>query len=90
MHTTTLDFPLTIPPWQKPTSVIRVAPKPQERRVAGAALPRPESKWTVIAAFVLSVLLHVAAVAIVQVDVDRPPVETTQAVSGNSVSTPVD
>jgi len=90
MHTTALDFPLTVPPWQKPASAIRVLPKPEVKRVAGAALARPQSKWTVIAAFVLSILLHVGAVAIVQVDLDRSPAPTTQAVSGNSISIPVD
>jgi hypothetical protein len=67
-----------------------VVPKPQEKRVAGAALARPQSKWTVIIAFVLSVLLHVGAVAIVQMDLDRQPAQMTQAVSDNSISTPVD
>jgi len=92
MHTTALHLPLTVPPWQKPTSVIRVLPKPRlvAKRVPGPALIKPQSKWTVIAAFVLSLLLHVAAVTIVQVDLDRPPVEMTQAVSNNPVPTTTD
>ncbi len=83
MHTTALDFPLTVPPRQKPTPVIGVLPKSEVRRVAGAALNRPQSRWTVVAASVLSILLHVAAVAIVEMDLDRPPAEVTQAVRNN-------
>jgi hypothetical protein len=85
MHTTALHLPLTVPPWQKPTSVIRVLPKPQpeSKRVPGPALIKPQSKWTVVVAFVLSMLLHVAAVAIVEIDLSRPPVEITQADHSN-------
>ena len=90
MHSTALHFPLTVPSLQKDTTALHVLPKPDGKRVAGAALNRPQSKWTVIVAFVLSLLIHVAAVAIVQMDVDRPPVETTQAVSGNSISSAAD
>jgi len=92
MHTTALKSPLAVPPWQKPTSVIRVLrrPRPEARRMLGPALNKPQSKWTVLAAFILSLLLHVAAVAIVQVDLDRPPVEMTQAVSNKSVPTTPD
>ena len=89
MHSTALHFPLTVPPWKKDTTAIRVLPKPAGKRVAGAALNRPQSKWTVIVAFVLSLLIHVAAVAIVEMDVDRPSVQTT-AISNNSISTAVD
>jgi hypothetical protein len=92
MHTTALKLPLTVPPWQKPASVIRVLrrPRPEAKRVPGPALNKPQSKWTVLVAFILSVLLHVAAVAIVQVDVDRPPVEMTQAVSNKPIPTTLD
>jgi hypothetical protein len=86
MHSTALHFPLTVPPWKEDTTAIQVLPKPQSRRVGTAALNRPQSKWTVIIAIVLSVLIHVAAVAIVQPDVDRPPVATTENVSGNPTS----
>ena len=90
MHTTALDFPLTVPPWQKPTSVIRVLPKPEGKRVPAPALNKPQSKWTVVTAFVLSILLHVGAVAVVEMDLDRPPAEVTQAVSNNPVPSTAD
>ena len=90
MHSTALHFPITVPPRKKETTAIHVLPKPERERVAGAALNRPQSKWTVIVAFVLSLLIHVAAVAIVEMDVDRPAVETTQAVSGSSISMSAD
>jgi hypothetical protein len=89
MHTTALHSPVTVPPWQKPTSVIRVLrrPRPGARRVPGPALNKPQPKWTVVAAFILSLLLHVAAVAVVQVDLDKPPVEIAQSVSNKPVLT---
>ena len=81
MHSTSLDFPLTVSPWQKPTSAIRVLPKLEDKSVAGATLNRPQSKWTVIVAFVLSLLIHVAAVAIAEMDAHKPSLKTTPAVS---------
>ena len=88
MHTTTLDFPLTIPPWQKPTSVIRVLRRrPVPTRVSAPVMNRPESKWTVIAAIVLAVICHIVPVAIVEMKADRTPAEITQAVKSNSIPT---
>ena len=92
MHTTALKFPVTVPPWQKPTSVIRVVrrPRPELGRVSGPALNRPQSKWTVLVAVVLAVILHLAPVAIVEMKLDRPPVEITQAVENNPIPTAAD
>jgi hypothetical protein len=90
MHTTTLAFPLTVLPRQKPASAIRVLPEPQGKRIPGPALNRPQSRWTVVAAFALSVLLHVAAIAIVEMDLDRPPADITRTVNINSTSTAAD
>jgi hypothetical protein len=44
----------------------------------------------VIAAVVLSVLLHAAAVAIVEIDLHRVPAEVAQVGSENSISAPAD
>jgi hypothetical protein len=86
MHTTALAFPLTIPPWQKPTSVIRVLPRPRPkpRRVPGPAVNKPQSKWTVLVAFVLAVILHIAPVAFVEMNHDVPPVQTTHALNNHT------
>jgi hypothetical protein len=82
MHTTALPLRLTIPPWQKATSVIRVLRRPrvQPRRVSGPAVNTPQSKLTVLVAFVLAVILHVAPV-VVELKLDAPPVEITQSLN---------
>jgi len=87
MHTTALKLPVTVPPWHKPTSVIRVLRRrrPEPRRVAGPAMNRPQSKWTVIAAVVLAVAFHIAPVAIVEMKLETPPVEITQAEKNNPI-----
>jgi hypothetical protein len=36
---------------------------------------RPASKWTVVAAFILAVVLHVGAVTWVEMQQNKPPVE---------------
>ena len=92
MHTTALSFPLTVPPWQKPTSVIRVLRGSQRlrNRIPGPAVIKPQSKWTVLAAIVLAVSLHIAPVAIVEMKVNTLPVETTQALNRDTVSTTAD
>ena len=87
MHTTALKLPVTVPALQKPPAVIRVVrwPRPEVRRVSGAALNRPQSKWTVVAAVVLAVILHIAPVAIVEMKLDRPSVEITQTLNNNPI-----
>jgi hypothetical protein len=89
MHTTALKLPVTVPPWQKPTSVIRVLrrPRPVPTRVSAPVMSRPESKWTVVGAIVLAVICHIVPVAIVEMKADRTPAEITQAVKNNSIST---
>jgi hypothetical protein len=88
MHTTALKFALTVPPGEKPTSVIRVLrrPRPEPRRVSRPAMNDPQSKWTVVVAFALAVILHVAPFAIVEMKHD-PPVEVTQGVKNNPTTT---
>lgn len=92
MHATTLKTGPAVPPWQKPTAVIRLLrrPRPKAKRVSGPAVDEPPSKWTVLAAVVLSVALHIAPVAIVQMKMDTPPVEITQALNRDSIATTVD
>ena len=92
MHTTALAFPLTVPPWHKPTSVIRVLPpsRPEPKRVPRPALNKPQSKWTVVAAFVLAVILHVAPVSIVQMNLAAPPIGTVEALDATTVPTTAD
>jgi hypothetical protein len=92
MRTTTLKSGPAVPPWQKPTAVIRVLrrPRPEPKRASGPAVDEPPSKWTVLAAVVLSVVLHIAPVAIVEMKIDAPPVEVTQALSNDPIPTTVD
>lgn len=92
MHSTALKFPVAVPPRQTPTSVIRVLrrPRPEPRRMSGPALNRPQSRWTVVAAVVLAVALHIGPVAIVEMKLDPPPVEITQAVKSNPIPATAD
>jgi hypothetical protein len=43
--------------------------------VPPAAVYKPPSKWTVVAAFILSLVLHAGAVVLVEMQQERPPVE---------------
>jgi hypothetical protein len=90
MPTTALVLPLTVPPWHKPTCVVRVLPRSRPRRGPGPAVTRPQSKWTVLAAFVLAVILHLAPVAIVEMSLERPWVEITQAFKHDTAPRAVD
>jgi hypothetical protein len=47
-------------------------------KVPPAAIYRPESKWSVVIAFILSVALHIGALAIVEMQARRPSVEFAQ------------
>ena len=61
--------------------VVRILRSParnrlQDRRVVpSAAVHKPPSKWTVVAAFVLSVMLHAGAVMWVEMQQEKPPSE---------------
>jgi hypothetical protein len=43
--------------------------------VPSAAIPKPPSKWTVLAAFILSAVLHVSPVVWVEMQQEKSPVE---------------
>lgn len=47
-------------------------------KVPPAAIYRPGSKWSVVIAFILSVALHIGAVAIVEMQSRQPTVELAQ------------
>jgi len=68
--TDTKDAPQILP-WKKPPSVIRVMRR-RKRKGPGPAIYKPGSKWTVVAAFILSIALHFAAVAIVEMNSEQP------------------
>jgi hypothetical protein len=53
--------------------------------VPPAAVYKPPSKWTVVAAFVLSVALHAGAVLLVEMQQERSPVEVGAPVLIHSV-----
>jgi len=67
--TDTKDAPQILP-WKKPPSVIRVTRR--KRKASGPAIYKPLSKWTVVLAFILSIALHLAAVAIVEINSKQP------------------
>jgi hypothetical protein len=92
MHATALKLPPAAPPWEKPTSVIRVLrrPRPKTKRGPGAAVSKPSSKWTVLVAFILAIVLHLAPVMILEMTPDRPAVETTLALDNSTTPASVD
>jgi len=58
----------------------------QRRRVVpSAAAYKPSSKWTVVTAFTLSLVLHAGAVVLVEMQQKRPPVEVGAPVLNHSV-----
>src|SRR4030095_5133847 len=60
--------------------------RPQRRRVVpSAAAHTPSSKWTVVTAFILSLVLHAGAVVLVEMQQERPPVEVGAPVLNHSV-----
>jgi hypothetical protein len=60
--------------------------RPQRRRVAPfAAVYKPPSKWTVVAAFIFAVVLHAGAVVWVEMQQEKAPVEVGAPVPIHSV-----
>jgi hypothetical protein len=57
-------------------------------KVPGPAIYKPGSKWAVVAAFILSVALHIGAVALVERD--RPRIDVAQNLDGDANSTLAD
>jgi len=53
--------------------------------VPSAAAYEPSSKWTVVTAFILSLVLHAGAVVLVEMQRERPPVEVGAPVLNHSV-----
>ena len=51
--------------------------------MAGPALNKPQSKWTVVLAFVLAAVCHVAPVALVEMNRDVQPAEVSKAIDDN-------
>ena len=66
--------------------VVRILRSPARNRSQGrrvvpsAALPKPLSKWTVAAAFILAVILHVGAVMWVEMQQPKPTLEADATV----------
>ena len=50
-----------------------------------AAAYKPLSKWTVVAAFILSLVLHAGAIVLVEMQQEKPPVEVGAPVLNHSV-----
>jgi hypothetical protein len=53
--------------------------------VPPAAVYKAPSKWTVVAAFILSLVLHAGAVVLVEMQQEKPPVEVGAPVAVHSV-----
>jgi len=66
--------------------VVRILRSPARNRSQGrndvpsAAVHKPPSKWTVVAAFVLAVMLHAGAVMWVEMEQEKPPSEADASV----------
>lgn len=80
--TDTKDAPQILP-WKKPPSVIRVTRR--KRKAPGPAIYKPSSKWTVVVAFILSIALHLAAVAIVEMNSQQPRAVLNQDLDNNAL-----
>ena len=59
-------------------------------KVPPAAICRPGSKWTVVVAFILSVALHIAAVAIVEMQSRPASIELPQNLDSSDRSRALD
>jgi hypothetical protein len=51
---------------------------------------KPSSKWTVLVAFILAIVLHLAPVMILEMTPDRPAVETALALDNSTTPATVD
>jgi len=80
--TDTKDAPQILP-WKKPPSVIRVMRR--KRKAPGRATYKPPSKWTVVAAFIVSIALHFAAVAIVEMNSEQPWAALNQTLDNSAL-----
>jgi hypothetical protein len=78
MQTTTLKSSEAAPN----PRVVRISRSPARNRSQGrrvvpsAAVHKPPSKWTVVAAFILAVMLHAGAVMWVEMQQEKPLSET--------------
>jgi len=79
MQTTTLTN-LEITPNAPMLRVWHPSAQDRRRAVPPAAIYKPSSKWTVVAAFFVSVALHVGAVMWVEMQQNKPPVEAAAPV----------
>jgi len=75
--------------WKRPPSVIRVMRR-RKRKGPGPAIYKPGSKWTVVAAFILSIALHLAAVAIVEMNSEQPWTALNQNLDHSALSNSLD
>jgi hypothetical protein len=57
----------------------------QRRVVPPAAVLKPPSKWTVVVAFILAVVLHAGAVVWVEMEQETPPLEVRAPVLTHSI-----
>ena len=69
--------------WKRPPSVIRVMRR--KRKGPGPAIYKPGSKWTVVAAFIVSIALHLAAVAIVEMNSEQPRAALNQNLDNSAL-----
>jgi hypothetical protein len=88
MQTVDIKSPPRISARKRSARVLRVVRSAY--KVPPAAIYRPGSKWSVVIAFVLSVALHIAAVAIVEMQSQQPSVELAQNINSSDVAKTLD
>ena len=65
-------------------SVIRVTRRKRKR--PGPAIYEPPSKWPIVAAFIFSIALHLAAVVIVEMNSEQPWAALNQNLDNSALS----
>jgi hypothetical protein len=88
MQIVDIKSPPRISPRKRSPTVLRVVRSAY--RVPPAAIYRPGSKWSVVIAFILSVALHVGAVAIVEMQARQPSVELAQNLDSSDLAKALD
>jgi len=80
MQITDVETPLRTTPQTRAPYVIQVI---RPKKVASPAMYKPLSKWTVVAAFILAVAVHIGAVAFVGMKGEQTAVKVAQTLEGS-------
>lgn len=80
MQVTDAETSMRTTPRTRAPYVIQVI---RPKKVASPAIYKPLSKWTVVAAFILAVALHIGAVAFVGMKGEQAAVKVAQTLEGS-------